>query len=124
DRRIPNDEAPCIAHPGRAERHADVTALHQPVRYTDLVLDALRRFPERVAFRQNGRDLSYAQTADLLARWMTILQQRRFERAVRRPALDAGGQARQEGAARTVLGRSRAPSQLKVRRATRSPGKD
>ena len=56
-----------------------MTALHQPVRYTDLVLDALRRFPERVAFRQDGRDLSYAQTANLLARWVTILRQRRFE---------------------------------------------
>ena len=49
-----------------------MTALHQPVRYTDLVLDALRRFPERVAFRQDGRDLSYVQTADLLARSVTI----------------------------------------------------
>ena len=56
-----------------------MTALHQPVRYSDLVLDALRRFPERVAFRQDGRDLSYARTADLLARWVTILRQRRFE---------------------------------------------
>ena len=32
-----------------------------------------------VAFRQDGRDLSYAQTADLLARWVTIVRQRRFE---------------------------------------------
>ena len=56
-----------------------MTALHRSARYTDLVLDALRRFPERVAFRQDGRDLSYAQTADLLARWVTILRQRRFE---------------------------------------------
>jgi hypothetical protein len=95
---------PCIAHPGRAERRAVVTALHQPVRYTDLVLDALRRFPERVAFRQDGRDLSYARTADLLARWVTILRRRRFERA--------------------VLDRSRASGQLKMPRAAWSPGKD
>jgi fatty-acyl-CoA synthase len=32
-----------------------------------------------VAFRQDGRDLSYVQTADLLARWVTMLRQRRFE---------------------------------------------
>jgi hypothetical protein len=40
-----------------------MTALRQSARYTDLVLDALRGFPERVAFRKDGRDLSYAQTA-------------------------------------------------------------
>jgi hypothetical protein len=113
-----------------------MTALHQSARYTDLVFDALRRFPERVAFRQDGRDLSYAQTADLLARWVTILRQRRFEPghgigvlSPNRPEVwlgsyDAGGEARQEGAARAVLGRSRASGQLKVPRAARSPGKD
>ena len=43
---------------------------------------------------------------------------------LRRPALDAGGQARQEGAADAVLDRARASGQLKVPRAARSPGKD
>ena len=52
--------------------------LHEPARYTDIVLAALRRFPSRVAFRQDGRDLTYARAADLLARWVTILRQRGF----------------------------------------------
>ena len=55
-----------------------MSALHEPARYTDLVLTALRRFPERVAFRQDGRELTYAQTADLLARWVTVLAGRGF----------------------------------------------
>ena len=53
-----------------------MAGLHEPARYPDLVLAALRRFPGRVAFRQDGRDLTYAQTADLLARWVTVLRQR------------------------------------------------
>jgi len=55
-----------------------MTGLHEPARYTDLVLAALRRFPGRVAFRQDGRDLTYAQAADLLARWVTVLRGRGF----------------------------------------------
>jgi fatty-acyl-CoA synthase len=54
--------------------------LHEPTRYVDLVLVALRRFPKRVAFRQDGRDLTYAQTADLLSRWVTIVRQRGLQR--------------------------------------------
>jgi len=53
------------------------SALPEPqatVRYTDLVLAALRRFPRRVAFRQDGRDLSYAGVADLLARWVGVFR--------------------------------------------------
>ena len=53
-----------------------MTELYAPTRYTDLVVTALRRFPERVAFRQDGRDLTYAQTADLLARWVAVLRAR------------------------------------------------
>jgi fatty-acyl-CoA synthase len=51
-------------------------ALHAPARYTDLVLAALRRFPAAVAFSQDGRHVSYAETADLLARWVTVLRGR------------------------------------------------
>jgi fatty-acyl-CoA synthase len=50
--------------------------LHEPVRYVDLVVQALGRFPERVAFRQDGRDLTYSQTAELLARWVRVLRDR------------------------------------------------
>src|SRR5438874_1274367 len=42
----------------------------------DIVTAALRRFPERVAFRQDGRDLTYRQTEDLLARWVAVLSER------------------------------------------------
>jgi fatty-acyl-CoA synthase len=55
-----------------------MAGLHEPARYTDLVLAALRRFPSRVAFRQDGRDLTYAQVADRLARWVTVLVGRGF----------------------------------------------
>jgi fatty-acyl-CoA synthase len=55
-----------------------MAGLHEPVRYIDLVLTALRRFPGRVAFRQDGRDLTYARTADLLARWVGLLRGRAF----------------------------------------------
>ena len=51
-------------------------ALHEPARYTDLVVAALRRFPERVAFREGGREVTYARTADLLARWVAVFRRR------------------------------------------------
>jgi fatty-acyl-CoA synthase len=47
---------------------------HEPVRYVDLVIGALQRFPERIAFRQDGRDLTYAQAADLLCRWVSVFR--------------------------------------------------
>ena len=53
-----------------------MTGLHEPVRYVDLVISALQRFPERVAFRQEARDLTYAQAADLLARWVRVFNDR------------------------------------------------
>src|SRR5262249_18288292 len=52
--------------------------LHEPARCPDLVVAALRRFPFRVAFRQDGRDLTYAETADRLARWVGVLHRRGF----------------------------------------------
>jgi fatty-acyl-CoA synthase len=51
-------------------------SLHEPARYGDLVLGALQRFPDRVAFRQDGRELTYAQTAELLARWVSVFRAR------------------------------------------------
>ena len=50
--------------------------LHSASTYGDVVLGALRRFPERVAFRQDGRDLTYAAVQDLLGRWAALLRQR------------------------------------------------
>jgi fatty-acyl-CoA synthase len=55
-------------------------SLHETARYTDLVRAALSRFPERVAFRQDGRDVTYAETADLLGRWVAVLRRRGFAR--------------------------------------------
>src|SRR5271170_1709565 len=49
---------------------------HESVRYVDLVLAALQRFPDRVAFHQDGRDLTYRHTRELLARWVAIFRKR------------------------------------------------
>lgn len=45
-----------------------------PSTYSELVLRALRCFPERVAFRQGDRTLRYAEVADLLARIVAVLR--------------------------------------------------
>jgi fatty-acyl-CoA synthase len=42
----------------------------------DIVTAALRRFPDRVAFRQDTRELTYRQTEDALARWVAVLTER------------------------------------------------
>ncbi|HYB42699.1 MAG TPA: AMP-binding protein, partial [Candidatus Methylomirabilis sp.] len=55
-------------------------SLHETARYTDLIRVALARFPERVAFRQDGRDVTYAETADLLGRWVAALGRRGLAR--------------------------------------------
>jgi fatty-acyl-CoA synthase len=49
--------------------------LHDPTTHQDLILSSLRRFTNKVAFRQDERSYSYAQVADLLARWITVLRQ-------------------------------------------------
>ena len=50
------------------------------VTYGEIIIAALRRFPQRIAFRQDGRELTYRQTADLLARWITVLTMRGLKR--------------------------------------------
>jgi fatty-acyl-CoA synthase len=42
----------------------------------DIVTAVLRRFPDRVAFRQDGNEMTYRQTEDALARWVAVLIQR------------------------------------------------
>jgi fatty-acyl-CoA synthase len=54
--------------------------LHAPISYSDVVLSALGRFPERVAFRQDGRDLTYRQTSELIARYVAVLHRRGLRR--------------------------------------------
>jgi fatty-acyl-CoA synthase len=39
----------------------------------DIVTAALRRFPDRVAFRQDTKELTYRQIEDALARWVAVL---------------------------------------------------
>ncbi len=54
-----------------------VTSAHVPgALYTQVVIDALRRFPERDAFVDRHRTWTYAETAAELSRWITLLQRR------------------------------------------------
>jgi non-ribosomal peptide synthetase component E (peptide arylation enzyme) len=53
-----------------------MAGLRDAVTYGEIILTALRRFPDRIAFRQDSRTLTYRQTADLLARWITLFTQR------------------------------------------------
>jgi fatty-acyl-CoA synthase len=51
-----------------------MTALHDVALVGDIVTAVLRRFPDRVAFRQDGVELTYRQTEDALARWVAVLR--------------------------------------------------
>src|SRR3954463_8690523 len=53
-----------------------MVGLRDAVTYGEIILTALRRFPDRIAFRQDGRTLTYRQTEDLLARWITVFTER------------------------------------------------
>jgi fatty-acyl-CoA synthase len=53
-----------------------VPGLHDAVTVGDVVIAALRRFPGRVAFRQDGRDMTYREAEDSLARWVAVLRER------------------------------------------------
>src|SRR5262249_176572 len=56
-------------------RRSQMTGMHDSVTVGDVVTAALRRFPDRVAFRQDGTELTYRQVEDRLARWVAVLQQ-------------------------------------------------
>ena len=53
-----------------------MTGLHDAATMGDVVTAALRRFPDRVAFRQDSTELTYRQVDDLLARWVSVLRER------------------------------------------------
>src|SRR6266481_523198 len=53
-----------------------MTGLHDAATVGDVLIAALRRFPDRVAFRQDGAELTYRQVEDALARWVSVLHQR------------------------------------------------
>lgn len=54
--------------------------LHRPITHTELVLGALRRWPGREAFRQDGKSWSYAATADRVARFAAVFEQHGLRR--------------------------------------------
>src|SRR5262245_41281576 len=54
--------------------------LHDPLTYADIVLAALRRCPDRIAFRHGDRTLTYRQTTELLAHWVSLFGQRGLQR--------------------------------------------
>src|SRR5438270_11046316 len=53
-----------------------MAGLHDAATTCDVVVSALRRFPDRVAFRVDGRDISYREAEDTLQRWVAVLLQR------------------------------------------------
>lgn len=53
-----------------------MTKLHEPVTHAQLTVDALRRWPAREAFRQDGVSITYAQAGNLLARYVAMLRER------------------------------------------------
>jgi len=53
-----------------------MTRLYEPTSIGDVVTAVLRRFPDRVAFRQDGTELTYRQVEDTLARWVAVLRER------------------------------------------------
>ncbi|TMC15012.1 MAG: acyl-CoA synthetase [Chloroflexi bacterium] len=56
-----------------------MAGLHDAATTCDVVVSALRRFPDRVAFRMDGRDISYREAEDTLQRWVAVLLQRGFQ---------------------------------------------
>jgi fatty-acyl-CoA synthase len=54
--------------------------LHDVATLPELTVTALRRWPGREAFRQDGRAISYRGTADLLARYAAVLRERGLRR--------------------------------------------
>ncbi len=48
--------------------------LHETASVGDMVTAALRRYPDRIAFRCEGTSLTYRQTEELLARWVVVLR--------------------------------------------------
>lgn len=57
-----------------------MTGLHDTATVGDVVTAALRRFPDRVAFQQDGTELTYRQVEDALARWVSVLHDRGLRR--------------------------------------------
>lgn len=52
------------------------TDLHRPITHSELVVNALRRWPSREAFRQDGLSWTYRETEARLARVVRVLQEK------------------------------------------------
>ena len=63
----------CEGHRDREDRLA---GLHDTATFSDLVLTALRRRPDRVAFAQDGLEVTYREVEDRIARLAALLVQR------------------------------------------------
>ena len=57
-----------------------MAGLHDPATFTDLVLTAIRRWPDRVAFRQGDTTWTYRQLEDRIARLTALLQDSGLQR--------------------------------------------
>jgi fatty-acyl-CoA synthase len=53
-----------------------MTGLHDTAIVGDVVTAALRRFPDRIAFLQDGAEFTYRHIEEALARWVSLLHQR------------------------------------------------
>lgn len=53
-----------------------MVGVHDVATWGDILVAALRRFPDRVAFCHDGRQWTYRQTEDVLARWVVVLRER------------------------------------------------
>ena len=49
--------------------------LHRPVTHSELIVNALRRWPDREAFRQDGASWTYRETAARLARFVRVFRE-------------------------------------------------
>lgn len=52
-----------------------MAGLHQEASLGDVVISALRRYPDRVAFRYEGTEMTYRQTEEALGRWVAVLHE-------------------------------------------------
>ena len=50
--------------------------LHRQVTFSEIFATAFRRFPDRVAFSQDGREVTYAEAADITGRACNVLSER------------------------------------------------
>lgn len=66
-----------------------MNAAHQHPTYCGLVLRALARFPDRVAFQTTERPVRYAEAADFIGRTQAVLQAGGLQRGQRVALLSA-----------------------------------